>query len=201
MLKTDYTKGQRVLVAKKGKMTRQMQADFQAKKVRFMDSDINHIAEISTAGGVFDLLRTTNDKVVGESDFDSNKLEAGVNAAIERIKIAYGKDATANNTPISGISFSSLASAMPEVLKRAKLIIKQDNKTLLKLPVERFTHGAASTKTQGEEDALELGTPIVLIEQKPVDIQLEFGADAAMVAGADDHYLQVRLMGTETAAK
>lgn len=166
-----------------------------------MDSDINHIVEISTAGGVYPLLRTTNDKVVGVSDFDSNKLEAGVNAAIERIKVAYGKDATVNNTEIKDIAFSSLASAFPEVLKRAKLIIKQDNKTLLKLPVERFTHGAASQKTQGEEDSLELGTPLVLIEQKPVDIELEFGADSAMVQGADDHYLQVRLMGTETAAK
>ncbi|MGQ1786345.1 hypothetical protein [Saccharicrinis sp. GN24d3] len=201
MLKTDYTKGQRVLVAKKSKMNKQMQAEFAGKRVRFMDSDINHIVEISTAGGVYPLLRTTNDKVVGVSDFDSNKLEAGVNAAIERIKVAYGKDATVNNTEIKDIAFSSLASAFPEVLKRAKLIIKQDNKTLLKLPVERFTHGAASQKTQGEEDSLELGTPLVLIEQKPVDIELEFGADSAMVQGADDHYLQVRLMGTETAAK
>lgn len=200
MLKTDYTKGQRVLVAKKGKMTKQMQSEFAARKVRFMDSDINHIAEISTAGGVYDLLRTTNDKIVGISDFDSNKLEAGVNAAIEKIKLGYGKVATADNS-IETVSFSSLGSGFPESLKRAKFIIKQDNKTLLKIPVERFTQGASSTKTQGVEDTYELGTPIVLIEQKPVDIQLEFGADSAMTQGADDHYLQVRLMGTETAAK
>jgi hypothetical protein len=168
-------RGQVQLTKKKHLMTRQMQTEFREKRVRYMDCDINHIAEISTAGGVYDLLRTTNDKVVGVSDFDSNKLEAGVNAAIERIKIAYGKDATINNTPVSEIVFSSLASAMPEVLKRAKLILKQDNKTLLRLPLETFTHGAASTKTQGEEDAKELGVIPVLIEQKPIEIQLEFG--------------------------
>ncbi len=201
MLKTDYTKEQRSLVAKKGLMNKQMQSDFAAGKVRFMDSDINHIAEISTAGGVYDLLRTTNDKVIGVSDFDSNKLEAGVNASIGRIKIAYGTALTADATEVKDISFSSLASAFPEVLKRAKLIIKQDNKTLLKLPVERFTVGAVSSHAQGVEDTLELGTPVTLIEQKPVDIQLEFGPDAAMVQGLNDHYIQVRMMGTETAAK
>ncbi|MBR8534419.1 hypothetical protein KDU71_02520 [Carboxylicivirga sediminis] len=182
-------------------MNKQMQADFRDQKVRFMDSDVNHIADITTAGGVYDLLRTTNDKIVGQSDFDSNKLEAGVNVAVEKIKIGYGKAVAADNTPIKDIVFSSLAGAMPEALKRAKLIIKQDNKTLLKLPVERFTQGAVSTKTQGEEDALELGTPLVLIEQKPIDIQIEFGQGADIVAGLDKHYLQVRLMGTETAAK
>nr|WP_321453583.1 hypothetical protein [uncultured Carboxylicivirga sp.] len=201
MLKTDYTKGQRALVDKKGLMTRQMQTEFKEKRVRFMDSDTNHIADITTAGGVYDLLRTTNDKVVGTSDFDSNKLETGVNVAVEKIKVGYGKAAVADNTPIKDIIFSSLAGAFPEPLKRAKLIIKQDNKTLLKLPVERFTHGAASTKTQGEEDALELGVPLILIEQKPIDIQIEFGQGADIVAGTDKHYLQVRLMGTETAAK
>ena len=194
-------RGQVKLAKSKSKMTQQMQKEFNEKRVRFLDSDINHIAEISTAGGVYDLLRTTNDKVVGISDFDSNKLEAGVNVAVERIKLAYGQVLTADNKEIKDVSFTSLASAFPDVLKRAKLILKQDNKTLLRLPVESFTHGAASTKTQGEEDAKELGVIPVLIEQKPIEIQLEFGADAAMVQGLNDHYLQVRFLGTETAAK
>lgn len=194
-------RGQIKLAKSKHKMTKQMQAEFNAKRVRFMDSDVNHIAEISNAGGTYDLLETINDKVVGISDFHSNKLEAGVNVAVERIKVAYGKAATAGNPEVKDIAFSSLASAFPEVLKRAKLILKQDNKTLLRLPVEAFMHGAASTKTQGEEDAKELGVMPVLIEQKPIEIQLEFGSGSAMVQGDDDHYLQVRFLGTETAAK
>jgi len=201
MLKTDFTREQRFLLAKKAMFTKQMQADLAAGRVRFVDSDITHSAEISDAGGIYDLLRTTNDKQVGISDFDSNKLEAGVNAAIGRIKIGYGKAATEDSKTAADIAYSSDASVFPVELLRAKLIIKQDNKTLLRLPVERFTVAAKSTKVQGEEDVLHLGTPIVLIEQKPISIQLEFNPNAGITAGTDDHFLQVRLMGTETSSK
>jgi hypothetical protein len=201
MLKTDFTKEQRFLLAKKAEFTKQMQADLAAGKVRFIDSDVQHIAEISEAGGIYDLLRTTNDKTVGVSDFDSNKLEAGVNVAVGRIKIAYGKDASANKTAPHKINFSSDIAAFPPELLRAKMIVKQDNKTLLRLPIERFCVSDKTSKVQGEEDVLHLGTPFVLFEQKPVNIQLEFNPEAGIIAGADDHFLQVRLMGTETAAR
>lgn len=201
MLKTDFTKEQRFLLAKKAEFTKQMQADLAAGKVRFTDSDITHTAEISEAGGIYDLLRTTNDKTVGISDFDSNKLEAGVNVAVGRIKVAYGKDASVNATAAHKINYSSDVSVFPPELLRSKLIIKQDNKTLLRLPVERFCVSDKSAKVQGEEDVLHLGTPFILVEQKPVNIQLEFNPDSGIVAGADDHFLQVRLMGTETSAR
>ncbi len=201
MLKTDFSKEQRFLLAKKAQFTKQMQADLAAGGVRFVDSDITHSAEISEAGGIYDLLRTTNDKQVGISDFDSNKLEAGVNAAVGRIKIGYGKAATADNKTAAAIAYSSDASLFPLELLRAKLIVKQDNKTLMRLPVERFTVAAKSTKVQGEEDVLHLGTPFVLVEQKPISIQLEFNPNAGITAGTDDHFLQVRLMGTETSSR
>lgn len=201
MLKTDFTKEQRFLLAKKAEFTKQMQADLEAKRVRFIDSDIAHIANISEAGGIYDLLRTTNDKTVGVSDFDSNKLETGVNVAVGRVKVAYGKDASANNTKAHKINYSSDIAAFPPELLRAKLIISQDGKTMMRLPVERFLVSDKSSKTQGEEDVLHLGTPFILIEQKPVNIQLEFNPESGITAGTDDHFLQVRLMGTETSAR
>ena len=201
MLESDYTREQRFLLAKKSKFPKQTLTDLQQGKLRFMDSDITHTAEISEAGGIYDLLRTTNDKEVGISDFDSNKLESGVNVAVGRIKVAYGKAASTDNKKANEIAYSSDVSVFPEELKKAKLIVKQDNKTELKLPVERFTVGDKSPKTQGEEDVLHLGTPVILVEQKPVNIQLEFNPDQGITAGADDHFIQVRLMGTETATK
>jgi len=201
MLKTDSSKEQRFLFAMKHKLPKQTQADLVARKVRFMDSDISHTANISEAGGIYDLLRSINDKVVGISDFDSNKLEPGVNAGIGRIKLGYGKAATAGKPTADSINYSSDISVFPVELLRAKLIVKQDNKTLCRLPVERFTHGAKSQKVQGEEDVLHLNTPILLVESKPVEIQLEFNPGAGITAGDDTHFIQVRLMGTETAAR
>lgn len=201
LLNSDYTRAMRFLMSKKSSFPKQTQLDFNEKKIRFADSDINHTANISEAGGIYDLLRSTNDKEVGISDFDSNKLETGVNVAVDKIKLGYGKAPAADKKTAAAINFTSLRSALPVELLSAKLIIKQDGKVLAKLPVERFTTGANSQKVQGEEDALLLGTPIVLIEQKPIDLQLEFGPNTNMNAGTDDHFLQVRLMGTETSSK
>jgi hypothetical protein len=201
MLKTDFTREQRFLLSKKERFPKQTQADLAAGKLRFMDSDVMHTAKINDGGGIYDLLRTTNDKQVGISDFDSNKLDAGVNIGVGRIKFGYGKALAADNKTAADIKYSSKAADLPAELLRAKLIVKQDGKVLLRLPVERFTQEAASTKVQGEEDVLHLGTPFVLVEQKPIDVQLEFNPDAGIVAGTDDHFVQVRFIGTETSSK
>lgn len=203
MLKSDFTREQRFLCSRQSvaKMPKQMQADLRAKKIRFIDSDILHTSEISEAGGIYDLLRTTNEKEVGISDFDSNKLETGVNVAVGRIKIAYGKAPTEDGKKANQITYSSDITAFPTALLRAKLIFKQDNKTLLSLPVERFTVGAKSSKVQGEEDVLHLGTPMILIQQKTTHIQLEFNPNDGMDSGAHNHFFMVRTMGTETAAR
>ncbi len=202
ILKTDTTREQRFLLSnfKANKFPKQTQEDWKNGKIRFIDSDITHTSDISEGGGIFNLLTSTNDKEIGISDFDSNKLEAGVNVAVGRIKIGYGT-ATAGTSTAAAITYSSDISNFPSALLRAKLIIKQDNKVLHRIPIERFTVAAASQKVQGEEDVLHLGTPIVLQEQKPVDIQLEFSRELGMEAGTDDHFIQVRFIGTETAAR
>lgn len=197
----DLTSDQRWLYNKSHNFSKQSQLDLAANKLRFIDSDIMHIANISAAAGTFDLLDSTNDKIVGLSDFDKNKLETGQNAAITKIKVAYGKDATANNTIAQKINFDSKTGGFPVELLRAKLVIRQDNKVLLRIPVERFTHAADSTMVQGNEDVMKLGTPLILVEQKPISLQLEFNNQAPIVQGTYDHYLQVRLMGTETTSK
>lgn len=201
MLKTDSTRSHRFLklMGKKKKFSRQTQADFQTGKLRFLDADLLHSAEITEGGGNYDLLKSTNDKVVGISDLDGDKLEPGVNIAVDRIKLAYGKDAAANNPTAASVSYSSLLSAFPVELLRAKLVIKQDSKTKLRLPVERFTQQANSPKVQGEEDCLHLGSLIFLEENKPIEIQLEF--EDAINAAADKHFVQCRFMGTETASR
>ncbi|MCT4588358.1 MAG: hypothetical protein N4A71_11085 [Carboxylicivirga sp.] len=181
------------------KFSRQTQADFDTNKLRFLDADLLHSAEITEGGGNFDLLKSTNDKVIGISDLDGDKLEPGVNIAVDRIKFSYGKAAASGSPTAASISYSSLVSAFPPELLRAKLAISQDRKTKLRLPVERFTQQANSPKVQGEEDVLHLGSLIFLEENKPIEIQLEF--EDAINAGADKHFVQVRCMGTETASR
>ncbi len=204
--KSDFSREQVFLYAKKGQFPKQTQLDMREGKVRFMDADRAHCAEITSAGGTYDLLKSTNDKLVGVSDFDSNKLDAGVNVGVGRIKLAYGTVSSVTYTTlekqIANASFSSKVADFPTQLLRAKLNVKQDGKVLCSLPVERFTHAVGSTKVQGEEDVLHLSTPIILTEQKPVSIQLEFNSDAGIEAIADTAQLvQVRFMGTETASK
>lgn len=200
---TDFTRAQRFLKAFTDKFPKQTQDDLANGKIRFVDTDLMHACNITASGGIYDLLRTNNDKQVGVSDLDSNKLEPGVNIAVDRIKLSYATILTASviATTISDLDYNSNFAGVPTELKRAKLVIKQEGKTLLRLPVERFLVAAASPKSQGEEDCLILGTPIVLIEQKPLLIQLEFNPSKNMVVNTFSHFLQVRFMGTETASR
>jgi len=201
MLKTDSTRSHRFLklMGTKGKFSKQTQDDFKTGKVRFLDADLLHTAEITEGGGNYDLIKSTNDKVVGVSDIDGDRLEPGINIAVDRIKLAYGKDAATNNPTAATVTYSSQISAFPVQLLRAKFVIKQDGKTKLRLPVERFTQSANSQHVQGVEDCLHLGSLILLEEQKPIVFQLEF--EDAMNAGSDKHFIQVRAFGTETASR
>ncbi len=202
LLNSDFTREQRFLLAKKELFPKQTQADLAAKKLRFMDADILHTAKINEAGGgTYEMLVSTNDKVVGISDFDAQHLENGQNVGVGRIRLAFGKAAKSENKTADKVKYTTLFNDFPVELLRAKLIVKQDSKVLTKLPVERFTTGKMSEKTQGEEDVLHLGTPIVLVEQKPINIQLEFSSTSGIDAGTDDYFVQVRFIGTETSSK
>lgn len=201
LLKNDFTREQRFLLAKQSLFTKQTQMDLASKKLRFMDADVMHACDITEAGGIFDLLRTTNDKQVGLSDFDSNRLDNGQNVCVGRLRFAIAKAPKSDGKTADKVVYSTDFKDFPAELLNAKLMIKQDSKILCSLPVERFTTKAGSTKVQGEEDVLHLGTPIILVEQKPISVQLEFNPTSGINAGTDNVFVQVRFIGTQTSSK
>lgn len=182
-----------------------------AGNARFMEADLLHRADISSAAGIYDILRPNQDREVGTSDFQGNQTDPGVNVAVGRLRIGYAKvdefeaDGTTPNAAYAtaapnNVIYSNLLNEIPTELRGAKLIIQQDNKTLLSLPVERFTVGTSSSKVQGEEDVLPLQTPIVLAERKEIKARLEFSPTQEMSDGAK-HFFEVRFMGVQTASK
>ncbi|GAA4839683.1 hypothetical protein [Algivirga pacifica] len=200
----DTTREQRFLfkkAQKAGDIFEATRREILEGKARFMDADVTHRHDITNGAGIYNLLLPTNDKIVGISDFQGNQLDPGMNVAAGRIKIGYGKAATAGNPKPQDIVYSSKKGDFPKELLNAKLIVIQDSKTLMKLPVERFTVGADSSKAQGEEDALALSTLLLLAERKEIKVQLEFHPSQEMPDGADAHFFEVRFIGTQTVSK
>ncbi|GAA4850969.1 hypothetical protein [Algivirga pacifica] len=170
--------------------------------VRFAEADITHRSDISGGSSIKDLLLPTNDKVVGLSDLQGSMLDPGVNAAIGRLKVGYAaNDPVANpNFTAADVIYSSDIALFPKELLNAKLQFIQDGKQLLSLPVSRFTTAAKSSKVQGVEDVLHLNTLMLLVERKDIKVRLEFSPSQVMPAGVQ-HFLEVRLMGTQTEPK
>lgn len=210
----DTSKEQRHLfrAAKKpGVIFEATRKDILSKNARFMEADLLHRADISSAAGIYDILRPHQDREVGVSDFQGNQTDPGVNVAVGRIRIGYATvpefeaDGVTPNPAYAtaranSVVYSNTLAAIPSELRSAKLIVQQDNKTLFSLPVERFTVGATSSKVQGEEDVLVLQTPIMLAERKEIKARLEFSPSQEMSDGAK-HFFEVRLMGVQTASK
>ncbi|WP_053405034.1 hypothetical protein [Persicobacter sp. CCB-QB2] len=196
-----FSRAIQFLHKRKGKLPRQTQEEFAKKSIRITDADVVHASDISNAGSVHPLLRSTNQKVVGVSDFNENTLDVGQNVAVDKIKLGYIMKAKDYVGSPASVKYSSDYASFPAELLNSKFLIKQDGKTLLSLPVERFTHAAKSTKVQGEEDTYHLDTPILLIEKKIIEMVIEFNPDQAMDESVGRHFFQVRLMGAQTMPK
>ena len=77
MLKTDSTRSHRFLKAlgDNKKFTRQTQADYNNGKLRFLDADLLHSADITEGGGIYELLKSKSEEVGRINFFDTQSLQ------------------------------------------------------------------------------------------------------------------------------
>ncbi|MEH0157375.1 hypothetical protein V6R21_24900 [Limibacter armeniacum] len=121
----DTTREQRFLfkkAQKPGDIFEATRKEILEGKARFMDADVTHRHDISNGAGIYNLLLPTNDKIVGISDFQGNQLDPGMNVAAGRIKIGYGKAASAGNPKPQDILYSSKKTDFPKELLNANPI-------------------------------------------------------------------------------
>ncbi len=158
--------------------------------------------DITVKNGVFRMIEADSIKTKGISNIDKNRLPEGDNFAIEKIWIAEGNHATTLD-PKNITNYTNVMSSVQAEFRQAELVITQDTKELLRLPVSSILAGGANTTGSKKDVAYSLeNNPVVLIENVPFEINIEFpAAQGAFSASALKFHAEVELFGKKTGRK
>jgi len=150
--------------------------------------------EVSTAPSGTVPLITGNTRITpGVSTFLGNKLEKSVNQVITHMRIGYAGDEYAGQE--AALVYANNQESVPAALRSANIIISQDGKTVVKLPVMDFI----KPSDDGSSAYTELGAFALLKEEQSFGIELEFAEGVAF--GAGKHYVELSLKGMSTFEK
>lgn len=193
------SKSQSFLAKQIDKLDPETKSAFENKQLRFTDGDKYIRRNITGSSNIENLLETTDEKRVGRSNIDKNMLESKEHLAVQFVGLRHAKHATeANPSAIS--TYTAVGNDVPAALKNAEILIGQEGKNLLRLPVARFFSEEKSTRLNGVEDVVELNAIQVLKARLPINIQIEY-ADGQAVPTTEQHFIEVRLIGAQTIAK
>lgn len=200
-MKNGLTRGQSFLVGKAPELDAQTRLDITNKKLRFVDLDKYLRVSVTGKAGIIILLDETNIRKAGITNWNDNKLEKGINLVLEQIRFGYGKSTTNDINP-AHTSFSTKLSLADIAIQNAEFRIKQDGKLIVAVPVARLMSEEVSKSIQGHEDAYKLNSLQLLKENSPVTLEIEFPAGSTVdAAPGNQHFIEIRLMGTATAPR
>lgn len=152
--------------------------------------NVEYVRREVVPGGRVDLVKSGDDEAVGISSFVGNKLEKHINHVITAMRVAYASDAASDKT--SELGYKNDAATIPSFLQSSHVVIEQDSKTLLKMPVSAFTRPA----NESDSAFVDLSAFILMREEVPFKIAIEF--PDTLTAGANKSYIEVALKGMAT---
>jgi hypothetical protein len=185
-----------------GRFSTRTRDDFAAKNVVAYDDTLYIRRDITAKGGVFRTIEANTVKTLGLCNIDKNRLPEGENFAIEKIWIAQASNATEID-PTKVVNYTNVMSSVEAELRHAELVISQDSKQILRLPISSILAAGAIT-TASKKDAaysLEDNCPVI-IENTPFEVNIEFPAImATKSASANKFLLEIELFGKKTGRK
>lgn len=130
-------------------------------------------------------------KLPGVSTIKSDSLEKGKNQIITAIRVAFANHAT-SEVAVSQLVYSNAKADMPAGLQNSVLVIKQNGKTLVELPVSDFV----SPADQSDSAYKELSAFVLLKEEVPFEVEIE--VPTGSVIGTEKSYIEVAMKGMAT---
>lgn len=164
----------------------------QGNRASYYDADFYVRKAIAGTG---DLLDASNVKAIGLSSFNENKLPELTTFVMSAIRVSYATHASLTNP--AAVKYDNSSASIPVALLNAELVIKINDKPVVELPVSKFfnANGSApvSFQAQGPNDTIELKA-MKLITPKDI-LGIELKLPAGLTLGANNHFLEVRLLG------
>lgn len=147
---------------------------------------------ISGASSTFKLLKASDDKIDGVSDFTGDKLPQNEGFIIS--KVAVGITVAAASTP--GLeATSNYQDAFTGIIRNSTLSIKQKGRRVLILPFAIFDF-SKSNATSSKDLYFELGSLAYIVDTTPIDLELIVPQGQSVPATTTaTTYMEVRLNG------
>ena len=175
------------------RLSTQLRADLQSAKVVLDDQTMEIKKEIS-GGSIIDLLDGTSDRITGINSFDKDRLKQGRAFIFDQVALNYATHATDSGLE-GNIEYKVIA---PKELQNANLVISQNGREVLRMPV-RDVHNIG-TGTNSSEEYKQLKSLRYLLDDQEVKVQLHFPPGVSLDS-SKKHYVYFRLNGLQTAKK
>lgn len=168
---------------------------------QFNNGDMYLRLDITGKGGISELIDSNTKKVDGVSSFNGVTLETGINQVLEKIRFGYATSAKADGEKSPAlVRYTNKYSQVPAVLANADLVLSQNGKDILTVPIQRLLTTSDSPKVAGVEDAYELEAMRLLREKTDLKIAIRFPEGKSIGSDAN-HFVELHLIGTQTARK
>lgn len=173
-------------------LSKQLQADMQSNMI-VLDDQVLEIKKQITGGGTIDLIDATTERIDGICSFDKNRLQTGRAFVFDEICLNYKNDAADGKE--GSLTYNAAA---PAELQNALLIINQDGREALRMPLIDIHNIETGQKAADEYTTLKCLRH--LVDDRPISIQIKFAPGVAL-PNATKHYIHLRLRGAQTSKK
>lgn len=173
-------------------LSSQLRVDMQSNKV-LLDDQILEIKKEIAGGGTIDLIDATTERIDGICSFDKNKLQTGRAFVFDEVAITYKSDAASGK--VGELAYNAAA---PAELQNALLIVSQDGREVLRMPVIDLTNIETGQKTSDEYTKLK--SLRYFVDDRTITMAIKF-PPGVVLSAAVKHYVHVRFSGVQTAKK
>ncbi|MFN7703299.1 MAG: hypothetical protein ACK5OS_01655 [Chryseotalea sp.] len=168
---------------------------FQKKKIILEDEPLYVRSKIN-GGGTIKLLTSELVEKVGFTNIDRQRLPKFINFIIDTIQFGYSSAAAADNKKPVEVDYTALVDQIPTALRHANLVVSQNDKPILTLPVKTLLQQEKIRGYEGEA-GYQLKYPRMLKEDVSFQISIEF-PNESQLENTVHHFVEVILNGTRT---
>lgn len=150
---------------------------------------------ISAGAGTFDLVVASDVEKTGTRNFNAAEFPALQHLILEKIELEYGTHATETDPAAHVYSSKKPTSAVP-ALMFGELIIEQNDKPIINLPIEQFFQAADGD--DNDKKGVWLSNWRVIKAGHKFSVKIKFAEGLSIQTAAEQHCVSVKLIGSKT---
>lgn len=163
-------------------------------KINIQPFELYARKDISGSSSNYVFLDNTQDKIQGICNVDKARLPSKEAFVFSQVGVFYKTDAAADKA--GEVLYDA---AVPAALRNADLVIEQDGREVLNIPIASLNNSNAAVTTS--DDFYELGSLACLADNTAFEFHIKYPPGVTVPAGTPYHYLEVRLKGWKTGKK